>query len=64
MRVGRNRLKMPEKEKEKVPKDDSVGGSKRKVLRDKKGKELSVHGLVCFGKRNIIFLKCRKKERR
>lgn len=42
MREGRNRLKMPGKEKEKVPKDDSVDGSKRKVLKDKKGKELRV----------------------
>lgn len=42
MREGRNRLKMPRKEEEKVPKHDSVDGSKRKVLKDKKGKELRV----------------------
>lgn len=42
VREGRNRLKMPRKEEEKVPKHNSVDGSKRKVLKDKKGKELRV----------------------
>lgn len=54
---------MPEKDKEKVPKHDSVDGSKRKVLKDKKGKEL--RGFVDqfpLERRSIIFLKYRKRK--
>ena len=42
VREGGNRLKMPRKEEETVPKHDKVDASKRKVLKDKKGKELRV----------------------
>jgi len=47
---------MPGKEKEKVLKDDSVEENKRKVLKDKKGKELRAFMDQFAWEREALFL--------
>lgn len=52
-------MNVPKKEKEKVLKDESVDGIKRKIL---KGSIKSMHGLTYFGKGKPFFLLYRKRK--
>lgn len=51
MKEGRE-MNVPKNGKEKVPKDESVDGVKRKIL---KGRIKSMHGLIYFGKGKPFF---------
>lgn len=61
--MGRNSLTMPEKKKEKFPKDESVHGIKRNILKDRKGIELGKYmNQLTLERRNLISLKYRNRK--